>query len=163
MVIQLKFDLLCMLSGSEKKVRRIVFLFFSKIQDGRRITCYSEELELLNRFVARKQLTLAICWLDFDVHTNVVTVLYFSIINVLCGAGGYESFAPQANLVFSCNNCPHGCNYQETKRCHNPPPSGRNSKVTTTPTPCGWWECEIWKRFPRGFGGILWRYTVTQC
>ena len=28
-----------------------------------------------------------------------MTVLYFSIINVLCGAGGDASFAPQANLV----------------------------------------------------------------
>ena len=85
------------------------FLFFNKIQDGRRITCYSEELELLHRFVSRKQLTLVICWLDFGVilkshfhiFKNLVTVLYFSIINVLCGAGGDASFAPQANLVFS--------------------------------------------------------------
>ena len=28
-----------------------------------------------------------------------MTVLYFSIIIVLCGAGGNTSFAPQANLV----------------------------------------------------------------
>ena len=28
-----------------------------------------------------------------------MTVLYFSIINVLCGADGDASFAPQANLV----------------------------------------------------------------
>ena len=34
-----------------------------------------------------------------DLHTNLVTVLYFSIINVLCGAGGDASFAPQAKLV----------------------------------------------------------------
>ena len=34
------------------------------------------------------------------VHKKLVTVLYFSIINVLCGAGGDASFAPQANLVF---------------------------------------------------------------
>ena len=62
MVIQRKFDLLCMLTGPEKKVRRIVSLFFfNKIQDGRRTTCYSEELELLHRFVSSKQLTLAIC------------------------------------------------------------------------------------------------------
>ena len=44
-------------------------------------------------------------WCDSDItfsrglHTNLVTVLYFSIINVLCGAGGDASFAPQANLV----------------------------------------------------------------
>ena len=80
MVIQLKFYLLCMLSGSEKKVRRTVFLFpfFNKIQDGWQITCYSEELELLHRFVPRKQLTLAICWLDFGViltsHFHVVYI-----------------------------------------------------------------------------------------
>ena len=29
-----------------------------------------------------------------------MTVLYFTIINVLCVAGGDASFAPQANLVF---------------------------------------------------------------
>ena len=44
-------------------------------------------------------------WCDFDItfsrglHKNLVTVLYFSIINVLCGAGGDASFALQANLV----------------------------------------------------------------
>ena len=32
-------------------------------------------------------------------HKNLVTVLYFTIINVLCVAGGDASFAPQANLV----------------------------------------------------------------
>ena len=32
-------------------------------------------------------------------HKNLVTVLYFSIINVLCVAGEDASFAPQANLV----------------------------------------------------------------
>ena len=49
-------------------------------------------------------------WCDSDItfsrglHENLVTVgpLYFSIINVLCGAGGDASFAPQANLVLSC-------------------------------------------------------------
>ena len=64
MVIQLKFYLLGMLSGPEKNVRKIVFLFFilfNKIQDGQRITYYSEELELRHRFVPRKQLTLATC------------------------------------------------------------------------------------------------------
>ena len=30
---------------------------------------------------------------------NLVTVLFFSIINVLCGADGDASFALQANLV----------------------------------------------------------------
>ena len=32
-------------------------------------------------------------------HKNLVTVLYFSIINVLCGAGGDASFTLQANLL----------------------------------------------------------------
>ena len=44
-------------------------------------------------------------WCDSEItfsrglHKKLVTVLYFSIINVLCGAGGDASFAPQANLV----------------------------------------------------------------
>ena len=44
-------------------------------------------------------------WYDSEItfsrglHKNLVTVMYFSIINVLCGAGGDASFAPQANLV----------------------------------------------------------------
>ena len=44
-------------------------------------------------------------WCDSDLtlsrglHKNVVTVLFSSIINVLCGAGGDASFSPQANLV----------------------------------------------------------------
>ena len=44
-------------------------------------------------------------WCDSEItfsrglHKNLVTVLYFSIINVLCGAGEDASFAPQANLV----------------------------------------------------------------
>ena len=54
------------------------FHFFNKIQDGRRITCYSEELELFHWFVSRKQLTLVICWLDFGVilksHCHVVHI-----------------------------------------------------------------------------------------
>ena len=39
-------------------------------------------------------------WCDSDItfsrglHKNLVTVLYFSIINVLCRAGGDTSFAP---------------------------------------------------------------------
>ena len=103
--------------------------FFYKIQDGRQITCYSQgqELQLLFWFVPRKQLTLDICWLHFGVIltsqfcvvyiTKLVTVLYFSIINVfwllnLCGAGGDACFAPQSNLVLyisdnhlQCNIC----------------------------------------------------------
>ena len=51
-------------------------------------------------------------WCDFEItfsrglQKNLVTVLYFSIINVVCGAGGDASFAPQTNLVFGCHiNC----------------------------------------------------------
>ena len=49
-------------------------------------------------------------WCDSEItfsrglHKNLVTVLYFSIINVLCGAGGDASFAPQANLVYLCSD-----------------------------------------------------------
>ena len=48
-------------------------------------------------------------WCDSDItfsrglHKNLVTVLYFSIINVLCGVSGDASFAPQANLVQAWN------------------------------------------------------------
>ena len=44
-------------------------------------------------------------WCDSDItfscglHKDLVTALCFSIINVLSGAGGDASFAPQANLV----------------------------------------------------------------
>ena len=46
-------------------------------------------------------------WCDSEItfsrglHKNLVTVLYFFIINVLCGADGDASFAPQANLVIT--------------------------------------------------------------
>ena len=46
-------------------------------------------------------------WCDSDItfsrglHKKLVTVLYFSTINVLCRAGGDASFAPQANLVMT--------------------------------------------------------------
>ena len=51
-------------------------------------------------------------WCDSEItfsrglHKNLVTVLYFSIINVLCGVGGDASFAPQANLfiISFCSN-----------------------------------------------------------
>ena len=42
-------------------------------------------------------------------HKNLVTALYFSIINVLCGAGGDASFAPQANLVYLLKYIYAGC------------------------------------------------------
>ena len=35
-------------------------------------------------------------------HKNFVIVLYFSVINVLCEAGGDACFAPRANLVSDC-------------------------------------------------------------
>ena len=40
-------------------------------------------------------------------HKNLVTVLYFSIINLLCGPDGVASFAPQANLVYCLNLSDH--------------------------------------------------------
>ena len=56
--------------------------------------------------------TLIRFWCDSDItflrdlHKNLVTVLYFSIINLfwllnLCGADGDPNFSPQANLVFT--------------------------------------------------------------
>ena len=114
MVIQLKFYLLCMLSGSEKKVRRIVFLFSFFQQNSRWPTNHM----LLWRawtasLICSKEATypghmLIRFWCDSDItfscglHKNLVTALYFSIISVLCGAGGDASFAPQANLVCVC-------------------------------------------------------------
>ena len=113
MVIQLKFDILCMLSGPEKKVRRIVFLFSFFQQNliwptnhmllWRAWTaspiCFKEATypgHMLIRFWCDSEITFS-----RGLHKNLVTVLYFSIINVLCGAGGDASFAPQANLVIS--------------------------------------------------------------
>ena len=93
MVIQPKFDLLCMLSGPEKKVRRIVSLLSFFQQNSRWPT---------NHMLLWRAWTASpICSKEATVilNSNLVTVLYFSIINVLCGAGGDASFAPQANLV----------------------------------------------------------------
>ena len=113
MVIQLKFYVLCMLSGLEKSVRRIVFLFSFSQQNLRWPTNHM----LLWRAwtaspICSKKATypghmLIILRCDSDItfscglHKNLVTVLYFSIINVLCVAGGDASFAPQANLNFN--------------------------------------------------------------
>ena len=55
---------------------------------------------------------------------NLVTVLYFSIINVLCGAGKDASFAPQANLVpttfaissYLATNICFGCYWEYLKK-----------------------------------------------
>ena len=52
---------------------------------------------MLIRFWCDSEITFSL-----GLHKNLVTVLYFSIINVLCGAGGDASFAPQANLVVCC-------------------------------------------------------------
>ena len=111
MVIQLNFFLLGMLSGPEKIVRRIVFIFFIfstkfKMADESHVTLKS----LPASHICSKEATypghmLIRFWCDSDIiflrglHINFVTVLYFSIINVLCGVGGDPSFAPQANLV----------------------------------------------------------------
>ena len=76
------------------------------------ITCYFQEVELLHRFVPGtlpEHMSITF-WCDSDItflrglHKKMVTVLYFSIIDVfwlinLCGEGGDASFAPQANLV----------------------------------------------------------------
>ena len=81
MVIQLQFDLLDMLSGPSHEKCFSFFIFFNKIHDGRRITCYFQELAcMLHRFVLRKQLSLAICCLDFGViltsHFHVVSLKF---------------------------------------------------------------------------------------
>ena len=111
MFIQLKFYLLGILSGLEKIVRRIVFLFSFFQQNSRWLTnhmllsrawtaspiCSKEAIypgNMLIRFQYDSDITF---WRGL--YNNLVTVLYFSIINVLCGAGGKASFAPQANLV----------------------------------------------------------------
>ena len=44
-------------------------------------------------------------------HKKLVTVLYFSIIYVLCRAGGDASFAPQANLVLQLRLCVFKTNF----------------------------------------------------
>ena len=113
MVIQLKFYLLCMLSGSEKKVKRILFLFLFFQQNSRWLTnhmllwrawtaspiCSKKATypgHMLFRFWCYSDITFS-----RGLHKNLVTVLYFSIINVLCGAGGDASFAPQVILVIN--------------------------------------------------------------
>ena len=90
-------------------LKKIVFYFYllNTIQYGRRITCYKslncftdlfQESKLPWPYVNR-------CWCDSDstlshgLHKHLVTVLHFSIINVLCRTGRDASFAYQANLV----------------------------------------------------------------
>ena len=71
------------------------FHFFNKIHDGRRITWEATYPgHMLIRFWCDSEITFS-----SGLHKNLVTVLYFSIIIVLCGAGGDASFAPQANLA----------------------------------------------------------------
>ena len=95
-------------------LRKKVFLFFFFQQNSRWLTNHM----LLWRAwtaspICSKEATypghmLIRFWCDSDItfarglHKNSVTVLYLSIFNVLCGAGGDASFASQANLVFSC-------------------------------------------------------------
>ena len=50
-----------MLTSPLKSVWRIVFHFFNKIQDCQRITCFSQELELLHQFVPSNQQTNIPC------------------------------------------------------------------------------------------------------
>ena len=101
----------CMLSSPEKKVRRIVSLFSFFQQNSRWLTnmllwrawtasqiCSKESTDpghMLIRFWCDSEITFS-----RGLHKNLVTVLYFSIINVLCGAGGDASFALQANLEY---------------------------------------------------------------
>ena len=97
--MQLKFYLLGMLSGPEKIVMRIVFSFiFStkvKMADESNVT-----LKSLNCFTDLFQgsnlpwpYMLIRFWCDSDItflrrlHKKLMTVMYFSIINVLWGTG----------------------------------------------------------------------------
>ena len=110
MAIQRKFYLLGMLTGSEKIVRRIVFHFSTKFKmaDESHVT-----LNSLNCFTYLFQGSILPChmlirfWCDSDItfsrglDENLVTVLYFSIINVLCGTARDASFYPQENLVLN--------------------------------------------------------------
>ena len=88
-----------MLTGPEKIVGRIVFLVSFFQQNSKCLTNHM----LRSKAYPSNMLILFCCDSDIafslGLHTNLLTVLYFSIINVLCGAGGDASFAPQANLV----------------------------------------------------------------
>ena len=103
MVIQIKFYLLCICSVAlSKKSGELFFFFhFSNKQTNHMLLwrawtaspIYSEEAthpgHMLIRFWCDSDITFS-CGL----HKNLVTVLYFSIINVLCGASEDASFAP---------------------------------------------------------------------
>ena len=97
-----------MLSGPEKIVRRIVFLFPTKFNMADESHVILKTLPASP--ICSKEATypghMAIrVWCDSDItfsrglHKNLVTVLYFSIINVLCEVGEDERFASKANLV----------------------------------------------------------------
>ena len=104
--LQLKFYLSGMLSGPEKIVRRIVFLFFIfstkfKMADESHVTlkslnCFTDLFQGSNIPLTYMLITF---WCDSDMtfsrglHKKLVTVLYFSIINVLVYAGRVETQA----------------------------------------------------------------------
>ena len=107
------FYLLCMLIGPEKKSGEMFFCFFFQ-QNSRWPTNHM----LLRRAwtaspICSKEATcpghmLIRIWCDSDItfshclHKNLVTVLYFSIINVLCG--GVETQAlPLRQILFHLN------------------------------------------------------------
>ena len=77
MVIQLKFDLLCMLSGPEKKVRRIVSLFSFLQQNSRWPTNHmllwraTYPGHMLIRFWCDSQITFS-----RGLHKNLVTTVF---------------------------------------------------------------------------------------
>ena len=96
-------------------LRKLFFFFFNKIQDGR-ITCYSQELELFYRFFHGSNLPWPYAnrfWCDSNItfsrglHKNLVTVglLYFSIINVLCGVQTQALPVRQIKLFNMISNC----------------------------------------------------------
>ena len=87
MVIQYKLYLLCMLSGPEKKVRRIVFIFSTKFKmavDSHATPICSKEATYPGHMLIR-------FWCDSDItfsgglNKNLETVLYFSIIKYYLG------------------------------------------------------------------------------
>ena len=120
MVIQLKFYFLCMLSGPEKKVRRIVFLFSFFQQNSRWPKNHMLLWRAWTALSISKEATypghmLIRFWCDSDItfsrglHKNLVTVLYFSIINVLCGGRWRRKLCPSGKS--SCFSAVYCCCY----------------------------------------------------
>ena len=104
-VIQLKFDLLCMLSGPGEK---IIFSTKFRMADESHVT-----LKSLNCFTDLFQGSNLpwpyAFWCDSEITFSRGLQIWWQycisvLINVLCGAGGDASFAPQANLVSLNNN-----------------------------------------------------------